>query len=206
MADDLETGVLGELERLGDGGNGVAAVRVARDILVQRLHADFEPGAAVAEHGAQVRLETVVWPGFDGDANALGVAHFAGTHRLVDAGGLVAAQRVVQLGDKVLAVRFRQRHERAAHDDVLDLVDAVAECLDLLDPAACLLVGVVPGPDGAHRRWFVAGVRLGGVFKVGVGPAGTVDADVAGEGDVRAAVRLAHDCHHGYAGGCSWAC
>ena len=52
VADHLEAGVLGEAEGLGHGGDGVAAVRVSRHVLVQRLHANLEARAAVAEHAA----------------------------------------------------------------------------------------------------------------------------------------------------------
>ena len=108
VADDLEAGVLGEGKGVGDGGNRVAAVGVAGDVFVEGLHANLEAGAAVAEHGGQVRLEAVVGPGFDGDADALDVAHLAGLDGLVDGVGLVAAEGVVELGDELFAVSFRQ--------------------------------------------------------------------------------------------------
>jgi len=73
------------------------------------------------------------------------------------------------------------------------LLDAMAETFELLHPALALLVRVVARPNGAHARRLVARVRLGRVLKVRVGPAGAVDADVAGHGDVRTPVRLAHD-------------
>ena len=99
----------------------------------------------------------------------------------------------MQLGDEVVAVGLGQGHEGAAHDDVLDLVDRVAQGLELVDAASGLLEGVVARADGAHGGRLVARVGLGAVLEVGVGPAGAVDADVARVGDVRASVRLAHD-------------
>ena len=55
----------------------------------------------------------------------------------------------------------------------------------------CLL----PRSDCPHRGRLVAGVGLGRVLKVRVGPAGAVDADVARHVDVGTAVRLAHHRH-----------
>ena len=50
VRDDFEAGVLGHGEGLADGADGVPAVSVAGDVFVEGLHADFEAGAAVAEH------------------------------------------------------------------------------------------------------------------------------------------------------------
>jgi hypothetical protein len=72
----------------------------------------------------------------------------------------------------------------------------MAECLELFDTTAGLLVRIVSCANGAHARGLVAGVALGRVVKVGVRPAGAVDADVAGHRDVGAAMRLAHDRNH----------
>ena len=85
----------------------------------------------------------------------------------------------MQAAHKVVAVLWRQAHERAAHQDELDLVDDVAEAPQLLDAAARLRVGVVARADGAHAGRLVAGVRLRAVLKVAVGAPGAVDANVA---------------------------
>lgn len=63
---------------------------------------------------------------------------------LVDVGAGVAGQGVVQVADEEVAVVVGQRHEGAAHDDELDLVDAVAQLLQLLHPVPRLQVRVVP--------------------------------------------------------------
>ena len=76
----------------------------------------------------------------------------------------------------------------------------MTECLELVNTATRLLVGIVAGADCAHGCGFVASVGLGRVLKVRVRAARAVDADVAREGDVRAAVRFAHYGHDGYAG------
>ena len=68
---------------------------------------------------------------------------------------------------------------------------------NLIAPVLGLQIRIVPRPNGPHGGGLVAGVGLRRVLKVGVGPPGTVDADVAGHADVRAAVRLAHHRHHG---------
>ncbi len=47
MADHFEAGVFGEAEGLGDRGDRVPAVGVARNVFVEGLDADFEAGAAV---------------------------------------------------------------------------------------------------------------------------------------------------------------
>ena len=150
VADDFETGVFGLAEGGRDGGDGVPAVGVARDVLVEGLDADFEARAAVAQHGGEVGGGAVVRAGFDGDANALDGRLLGGGDGFGDVVGRVAREGVVELGDEFVAVGLRQGHEGAAHDDVFDFVDGVAEGLDLLDAAARLLEGVVAGSDGAH--------------------------------------------------------
>ena len=91
VRNDFEAGVFGERERVRDGRDGVSSVGVAGDVFVERLYADFETCAAVAEHGGEMRLEAVVGPRLDGDADAFGVAHFACFHCFVDVLGAVAA-------------------------------------------------------------------------------------------------------------------
>lgn len=71
VADDFEAGVFGQAEGVGDGGDGVAAVGVPRDVFVEGLHADFEPGAAVGQHAGQMGLEAIVWSGLDRYADTL---------------------------------------------------------------------------------------------------------------------------------------
>ena len=90
VGDDFEAGVFGEAEGFGDGGDGVPAVGVAGDIFVEGLHTDFEASAAVAEHGGEMLVEAVVWAGFDGDADAFDVTHFARCYGFVDVFCLVA--------------------------------------------------------------------------------------------------------------------
>lgn len=46
-------------------------IGVPGHVLVDALHADLDARAAVAEHLAQVRLQAVVGPGLDGDADTL---------------------------------------------------------------------------------------------------------------------------------------
>lgn len=100
----LEACVFREAEGFRDGGDGVPAVGVAGDVFVEGLDADFETGAAVAEHGGEVLVEAVVRPRLDGDANAFDVAHLTGGDGLVDVLGLVPGEGVVQLGNELIAV------------------------------------------------------------------------------------------------------
>lgn len=62
-------------------------------------------------------------------------------------------------------------------------------------------IWVISSSDGSHAGGFVAGVRLGTVLEIGVGPAGAVNADVPSGGDVGTAVGLRHDGDDGDAGG-----
>ena len=39
-------------------------------ILVHRLDSNLKPCAAITQHVRQMSLETVIWPGLDGDTNA----------------------------------------------------------------------------------------------------------------------------------------
>lgn len=49
-------------------------VGVPGHVLVDALDADLEAGAAVGQHGAEVRLQAVIRPRLDGDPHALGQA------------------------------------------------------------------------------------------------------------------------------------
>ena len=102
----------------------------------------------------------------------------------------------MQISYEIVAIVLAERHERAAHDNKLDLVDAMSELFELLETMLGLQVGVVAGAYGTHRRRLVARVRLRLVLEVRVGPARTVHAYVARHGDVRTSMRLAHHCHH----------
>ena len=104
-----------------------------------------------------------------------------------------AAQGVVQVTHEPVAILRRQRHERAPHQDVLNLVDAVTQPAQLVHPAARLNVRVVPRAYRAHARGFVPGVRLRGVLEIAVGSPGAVDADVSRRRDVGAPMGLGHD-------------
>ena len=169
-------------------------------------------------------LETIVGPRLDGDTDAFCCAPLRVADRFGHAATRRSAQRVVQIayykcvcfyhffaGVKIeknscfatitnekVAIFLGQAHERAAHDDELDLVDAVAELLELLEAMLGLQVGIVARSYGAHRRRLVASVRLRRVLEVAVRTARAVDANVARHCDVRTPMRLAHDCHHGY--------
>ena len=95
VADDLESGVFGEFEGLRYGCYRMAAVRVTSDVFVQRLDANLEPCAAVAEHCAEMRFEAVIRSSFNRDSNALDIAHLARLDCFVDLVGLIPAQGVV---------------------------------------------------------------------------------------------------------------
>jgi len=202
VRDDLEAGVLGEREARAHGRHRVAAVGVARDVLVDALNAHLEARAAVGEHVAQVRREAVVGPRLDRQADAARPRVLAVRDGLGRAPGPPApAQGVVEGAHEGVAVVGGEGHERAAHQDELDLVGRVAQAPQLLDARARLRIGVVPRADRAHARRLVARVRLRAVLKVRVGPSRAVDADGARRGEVRAAVRLAHDGDDGDARG-----
>ena len=62
---NLESGVLGLLEGLADGTDGVASVRVPRHVLEHRLHTDLEPGTPVAKHVGKMAFQTVIGTGLD---------------------------------------------------------------------------------------------------------------------------------------------
>lgn len=150
VADNLETSILGQLERLRDGGNRVASVRVPRHILIQTLHTDLQSRASVAEHSTQMGIQAVVRTSFDRDTDALNVAHLTRLDGLVDIVGLVPTQRIVQLRYEPLPVVLWKRHKRSTHDDVFHLVDAVAQSLDLVHPSSSLFEGVIAGANRAH--------------------------------------------------------
>ena len=156
---------------------------------------------ASLKHWPTARTLAVVGPRLDRQADAFGSRGLAVPHRLDVRRARVSGQGVVQSPDEIVSVVCRKRHESAAHQHKLDLVGAVAEAAELVEPRPGLDVRVVPRPDRPHARGLVACIRLGRVLEVGVGPTGAVDADGSRGGYVRAAVRLGHDGDDGDARG-----
>ena len=98
------------------------------------------------------------------------------------------------------------------------LVHAVTQCLELFNSPSSLLIRVVPGTNSPHTCRLVAGVALSTVVEVRVGTTRAVSEssghlEISGTGNhnmlhihtnischsyVRAPVRLAHNCDHGY--------
>ena len=136
----------------------MASVGVSGHIFVDQLNTDLQTRAAICQHVAQVCFRAVVGSGLDGDADTFGLRLLGKTDGLGKVGARVSRQGVVQLRNEVLAVLYGQRHEGAAHDNVLDFVDQMAQQPELVDPPAGLLVRVVAGADGPHQRGLVARV------------------------------------------------
>mmetsp|Transcript_25322 Transcript_25322/g.48383 ORF Transcript_25322/g.48383 Transcript_25322/m.48383 type:complete len:420 (-) Transcript_25322:550-1809(-) len=192
VRDDLESAVLREVEGGGDGADGVSPIGLAGDRFVYALHSDFDPRAAVSQHFAEVRLETVVRTRLERDADALDRALLRVAHGLLDARRFMTGQRIVQIANEVILVTLVETHEGAPHDDEFDLVDRVSQSAELRHPSPRLGVGIVPRADGAHARGFVSRVGLRRVLEVAVGSAGAVDADSSRHGDVGTAMGFAH--------------
>mmetsp|Transcript_16241 Transcript_16241/g.36536 ORF Transcript_16241/g.36536 Transcript_16241/m.36536 type:complete len:305 (+) Transcript_16241:1254-2168(+) len=201
MADHFEPAVFSEVEGVVDGRYGVSAVGFLRHGLVDALHADFDAGAAVAEHLVEMRLQAVVRPRFDGDPDALADAVLAVPHGLLHAGTGMPAARIVQIPNEEVFVLPVQTHERSPHHDVLHLVHAVPQLLQLRHPPPRLRKRIVPRPDRPHAGRLVPRVSLGAVLEIAIRTAGTVRAHVPRQGDVGTAVGTAHHGHHGDAGG-----
>ena len=138
----------------------MSPVGLPGDAFIDGLNADFDPRrTAIGEHLVEVGLETVVRAGLDGDADALGGGLLGVANGLLDGMGVVTREGVVEVADEVVLVGSVEGHEGAAHDDVLDLVDVVADGSELGDPAPDLAEGVIPGADGPHAGGLVAGVH-----------------------------------------------
>ena len=166
VRDDLEATVLRQRKAVAHRRHSVAAVCISRYVLVYGLDADLNAGAAVGEHGVEVRAEAVIWPRLDGNANAARL----GLLRVLDGLGNrrrhVARERVVEAADERVAVVRVQRQEGAAHKDKLYLVHGMAQATQLVDARASLEIWRVSRPDGSHRRRLKARVSLGRVLKV----------------------------------------
>lgn len=67
----------------------------------------------------------------------------------------------MQIADEIVAVFFGQTHEGAAHHNEFDLVDGVAELLELLHAMSSLGERIVSCSDRSHACRFVASVALG---------------------------------------------
>mmetsp|Transcript_9961 Transcript_9961/g.38864 ORF Transcript_9961/g.38864 Transcript_9961/m.38864 type:complete len:252 (-) Transcript_9961:18-773(-) len=140
-----------------------------------------------------MRREAVIRAGLDRQPDALGVRVLGRGDGVGDVGAARTAQGVVQVTHEPVAILRRQRHERAPHQDVLNLVHAVTQPAQLVHPSARLNVRVVPRAYRAHARRLVPGVRLRGVLEIAVGTSGAVDADVSSRRDVGAPMGLGHD-------------
>lgn len=81
------------------GVHRMSSVGIPRHILVDRLHADFDARAPVAEHLTQMRRLAVVGPRLDGQPDAFGHAVLAVAHGLGDVGAGVARQRIMKIPD-----------------------------------------------------------------------------------------------------------
>ena len=122
-----------------------------------------------------MRFEAVIRASFNRYANALRRALLRLPHGLFYGRRLMARQRIVQIPNEIILVRFVKRHERSAHYDELNFVDAVSQSAKLSDPSSRLRVRIIPSSDGSHTRGFVASVGLRRVFKVRIWPAWTVN-------------------------------
>ena len=96
------------------------------------------PSAAVDEHVREMWLEAVVGSRLDRDADALGVALLRVRHGLLDVVARVARESIVEIAHKVVAILGIEAHERASHDDELDLIDRMSEHTQLIDAIARL--------------------------------------------------------------------
>lgn len=174
------------------------AIRVARNVLVDRLHSDLQPSAAIGQHVRDVSLQTVVRARLDCYPNAFRPRFLRVFDGFCDARAGVAGQSIVQVADEVVAVFFWQAHERSSHHDEFDFVARVAQLLQLLDPVPRLQERMVSRSDRAHARRLVARVALCRVFEVAVRAAWTVDANVPRHANMRATMRLAHHSDYSY--------
>lgn len=136
VRNDLEPAVFGELEGFADGADGVAAIGVTSDILVDALNTDLESCTPVPKHLAQMGLEAVIRASLDSDPYTLHRGLLGIFHGLVNVLTGVACESVVESSDEVVAVILVQGHESTAHDDVLDFVDGVAQAFELFDTIA----------------------------------------------------------------------
>lgn len=83
MRHNLIRTILGQGEGLLDSLDGMSSVGVPGDVLVDRLHADFDSGAAVGEHVGEVALLTEVGAGFDCYPDAFLLALLGKLHGLL---------------------------------------------------------------------------------------------------------------------------
>lgn len=143
--------------------------------------------------------KTVIRSRLDGYADAFGRALFSSHNCLINIACLITRKSVVQLADEFFTILRTQTHECAAHYDILDFVDAVAEIPNLVYSTSSLLEGIVTRADCTHTRRFISGVRLSTVFEVRVWATWTVDTYVAGIRNVRTSMRLAHHRDYGNA-------
>lgn len=180
------------MEGMAHGSNCMTSVSVSRHILIDALNTQFDTCATIEKHRVQMRLEAVVWTRLDRNANALSPALFAVLNRLLNRGGGVATQSIMQIADEVVSVLRIHAQECSTHNNELHLIYTVSKSLQLLHSVPCLEVWVVSRPNRSHRRRLIASISLSGVLKVGIWASGAVNADISRVVNVRASVRLAH--------------
>lgn len=192
VSNHFEAGVLGKVECLFDGGDGVTPVGIPGHILKDALHTHFHSGTSVYKHVFNVLGEAEVGAGFDSNTNTLGLALLGVDDGLRDRVGTVSRKGIMKISDEVVPILLIERHECATHDNKLNLIGIVTESLQLFDSVLGLQVRIVSGSDCAHGCWLVSSVTLRGVLKVGVRTTRTVYADITSGANMRASVRLTH--------------
>ena len=184
---------------LGDGKgffhslNGVPSVCISCNVFVNALHSYFKTSASVGKHISKMSFTTEIRPSFNGDSYTFSFALLRKLDCFPMVGRNVATESIMQITNEIVSIFLIQGHESPPHYNEFHLIDVVTYFLQLLHSVASLDVRVIPGPDSSHGSWLIPCVRLRGVFKVGVRPTWTVDADISGGGNVRTSVWFAHN-------------
>jgi hypothetical protein len=79
----LESCVFAEAETVRDGSYGMATIRITRHVLVDTLESNLQSRATVRQHLGQMRGQTVVGSGFDGESDTLRAGVLGRSYRLV---------------------------------------------------------------------------------------------------------------------------
>ena len=129
VSHNLEATIFRKVERMADGRHGMTSIGLTGHRFIHRLNTNLNSSTAISQHLRQMWLEAVVWPRFDGNADAFGCGLFAVLDGLLDRAGMMARQSIVQISDEIILVFAIQAHECSSHDDVLDLVHRMAQGL-----------------------------------------------------------------------------
>ncbi len=116
----------------------------------------------------------------------------------------MSTKSIMQIPNEVIPILLIKRHKGAAHNNKLNLINIMANLLELLDPIPGLNIGIIPSPDGPHTGRLIPRITLRTILKIGIRPTWTINTNIASSSNMRASVWFTHHRHHSYTTCCTY--